>query len=59
MQVDIASLENGRGSAVRSAILEMYDTGEIGVLFRNHSLQCWDDYLVIRKGDCERVPLEI
>lgn len=55
MQVNVASLENDRGSAIRSVILEMYDTGEIGVLFRNHSLHCWDDLLVIRKGDGERV----
>ena len=55
MQVNVASLENDRGSAIRSVVLEIYDTDEIGVLFRNHSLQCWDDLLVIRKGDGERV----
>lgn len=54
VQVNVASLENYRGSAIRSVVLEMYDTGEIGVLFRNHSLRCWDDYLVIREGDGQR-----
>ena len=51
MQIDVASLENGRGNAVRSVILEWYPTREIGIFFRNHSLQCWDDALFLREGD--------
>lgn len=51
MQINAASLENGRGSAVRSVIVEWYDTDEIGVLFRNHTLGCWDDYLIVRAGE--------
>lgn len=51
IQINVASLENYRGSAVRSVIVEWYDTDEIGVLFRNHSSQCWDDYLIVRDGD--------
>lgn len=51
MQINVASLENYRGTAVRSVIVEWYDTDEIGVLFRNHSEHCWDDYLIVRKGD--------
>ncbi len=56
MQINVASLENYRGTAIRSAILEWYDGGEIGVLFRNHTLHCWDDYLVVRPGDGQRAP---
>ena len=56
MQIDVASLENGRGNAVRSVILEWYPTREIGIFFRNHSLQCWDDALFIREGDMTGVP---
>ena len=57
MQVDVASLESGRGSAIRSAIVEWYDTHEIGVFFRNHSRHCWDDLLVVREGEGERTEL--
>lgn len=56
-QVNAASLENYRGSAVRSVIAEWYDTGEIGVYFRNHSLSLWDDSLVVRKNEGIRVPV--
>ena len=56
IQIDVASLENYRGTAVRSVIVEWYDTQEIGVLFRNHSEHCWDDYLVVREGDGLRAP---
>lgn len=56
IQIDVASLENDRGTAVRSVIVEWYDTQEIGVLFRNHSEHCWDDYLVVREGDGLRAP---
>ena len=58
VQVDVASLESGRGSAVRSVIFEWYDTDEVGVFFRNHSLGMWDDALFIRAGDCAFVPLK-
>jgi len=42
-QVDIASLENYRGSGTRSAFLEFYNDGSLGVLFRNHDLRQWTD----------------
>ena len=58
VQIDVASLESGRGSAVRSVIMEWYDTHEIGVYFRNHALGVWDDVLIIREGDCQFVPLK-
>jgi len=57
MQVDVASLESGRGSAIRSAVVEWYDTHEIGVFFRNHLRHCWDDLLVVREGEGERTEL--
>ena len=56
IQVNVASLENYRGTAVRSVMIEWYDTEEIGVLFRNHTLRCWDDVLTVRKGDGLRAP---
>lgn len=43
VQVNVASLENYRGNAVRSAFLEYYENGSVGVLFRNHTLARWDD----------------
>ena len=46
VQVNVASLENYRGSAIRSVILEWYETEEIGVLFRNHTLGCWDQFFL-------------
>ena len=55
MQINVASLENYRGSAIRSVVLEIYEGGETGVLFRNHSLRCWDDALVVRPGDGWRI----
>jgi hypothetical protein len=45
-QVDVASLENVRGSATRSVLLEIYDGGAIGLLFRNHDRQCWSEIYV-------------
>ena len=41
-QFDIASLENRRGSAVRSAILEWYGGHRYGVFFRNHTAGKWE-----------------
>ncbi|MCH5187161.1 MAG: metallophosphoesterase [Oscillospiraceae bacterium] len=45
-QVNISSLETGRGNAIRSAFLEIYDRG-MAVFFRNHSKKCWDKMLVL------------
>ncbi len=56
MQINCASLENYRGSAIRSVIVEWYEDDEIGILFRNHTLHVWDDYMVVRKGDGIRSP---
>lgn len=58
MQINVASLENYRGTAVRSVLVNVYESEEIGVLFRNHSSHCWDDFLIVRKGDCLRKPME-
>ncbi|HML45148.1 MAG TPA: metallophosphoesterase [Clostridia bacterium] len=46
VQVDVASLENYRGSAIRSVILEWYRDQSIGVYFRNHTLCRWDECYV-------------
>ncbi|MDD3334092.1 MAG: metallophosphoesterase [Eubacteriales bacterium] len=56
MQINVASLENFRGSAIRTTIVEWYDDDTIGIWFRNHSSQCWDDCLLIRPGADIRVP---
>ncbi|MBR1609095.1 MAG: metallophosphoesterase [Kiritimatiellae bacterium] len=41
-QFDVASLENRRGTAVRSAILEWYGGRDFAVFFRNHSAARWE-----------------
>lgn len=46
-QVNISSLETGRGNAIRSAFLELYADGTMAVFFRNHSEKKWDKMLVI------------
>ncbi len=45
-QFDIASLENLRGNAIRSAILEMYEDGSLGVFFRVHDRKVWEECYV-------------
>ena len=50
VQINVASLENFRGSAIRSAFLEIYEDGTYGVLFRNHTEGKWEEvYLVDTK----------
>lgn len=50
VQINVASLENFRGSAIRSAFLEIYEDGTYGVLFRNHTQKKWEEaYLVDTK----------
>ena len=41
-QFDIASLENRRGNAVRSAVLEWYGGASYGVFFRDHTAHRWE-----------------
>lgn len=48
-QIDVASLENFRGNAVRSVFFEIYRDGGYGILFRNHTLQKWDEMYFISK----------
>ena len=43
MQFDIASLDDIRGSTVRSAFFEYYGRGEYAVFFRDHKGQLWED----------------
>ena len=45
-QFDIASLENRRGSAIRSAIVEWYGGRHFGVFYRNHSEGRWEKCLL-------------
>ena len=47
VQCDIASLEDGRGSAIRSAVLEIYHDGTLGLYFRNHTTQRWEESLML------------
>jgi len=46
-QIDVASLENHRGNAVRSVFLEFYKDGGYGILFRNHTEKKWDEIYLI------------
>ena len=46
-QFDVAALENIRGDAIRSAILEIYDDGSFGVIYREHCRQRWSDAFYI------------
>jgi len=46
VQVNCSSLENFRGSAIRSVFLEYYADGDIAVLFRNHTLRRWDEWFL-------------
>lgn len=43
MQANISSLEEGRSTGTRSAVLMTYDDGSTAVFFRNHSLRRWED----------------
>ena len=46
-QIDIASLENIRGNAVRSAFFEIYEDENYAVLFRNHSEKKWEEIYIV------------
>lgn len=46
-QINVASLENMRGSAIRSVFFETYEDGRYGILFRNHTLRRWDEIYLI------------
>jgi hypothetical protein len=47
IQCDVASLEDGRGSATRSMILEIYTDRSLGLFFRNHSTRRWEEQLLL------------
>jgi hypothetical protein len=47
IQCDIASLEDGRGSATRSMVLEIYRDRSLGLFFRNHSTRRWEESLIL------------
>lgn len=46
-QFDIASLENRRGNEIRSAFLEIYTDGTLGIFFRDHSQSRWAEALLL------------
>lgn len=46
-QIDVASLEYGRGSAVRSVFMEIYDD-MIMLLFRDHEKMAWTESFIKR-----------
>ena len=47
VQCDIASLEDGRGTAIRSAVLEIYRDHSLGLFFRNHTKREWEEHLLL------------
>jgi hypothetical protein len=47
IQCDVASLEDGRGSATRSMVLEIYRDRSLGLFFRNHSTRRWEESLML------------
>lgn len=53
-QVNVSSLENDRGSAIRSVILEIYDDNSMGIYFRDHSRGDWSDMYFIQGDDQRR-----
>jgi hypothetical protein len=56
VQADVASLENDRGNATRSAILEIYRNLSLGILFRNHSARSWEDALFLEAPPVDDTP---
>ena len=46
-QIDVASLEDRRGSAVRSVLLDILPGGAIAVRFRNHTHRQWTGLLML------------
>lgn len=46
-QINVSSLENRRGNAVRSVFLEIYNNNSLGIYFRNHSNKKWEEYFLI------------
>ena len=46
-QIDVASLENRRGNEIRSAFLEIYADGTLGIFFRDHSRGRWAEALLL------------
>ena len=45
-QFDVASLENRRGNAIRSAVVEWYGGASYGVFFRDHTARRWEKAFV-------------
>lgn len=47
-QVNVSSLEHGRGNAIRSAFLECCDDGTLAIWFRNHEARAWEKSLFLK-----------
>lgn len=43
-QINVSSLENRRGNAIRSVIMEMYCDNSFGIYFRNHTARQWEEF---------------
>jgi len=50
-QFDVAALENYRADAIRSTLLEIYEDGSFGVLFREHCNRRWSDAYFIANNE--------
>lgn len=46
-QLDVAALEDRKGTRLRSVFLEMYHDGAFGVFFRNHTEKTWEEALFL------------
>jgi len=51
-QVNISSLEDDRGSSIRSVILDIYRDRSFGVWFRNHRSGIWEDAFLTQGNAC-------
>ena len=46
-QINVSSLEKGRGSGIRSVILEIYRDDTIGLFFRDHGQKKYTEYFTL------------
>ena len=46
-QANISSLDRTRGSQTRSAVLDLYENGTLGLFFRDHEDKIWSDAFLV------------
>lgn len=46
-QINVSSLENIRGNAIRSVVFESYRDKSLGIWFRNHSTRVWEEFFLL------------